>query len=887
MKAINLQTEYLTNPIGIDVQRPRLFWNCEGGNKQTAYQIIAKTDGEVVWESGIVETNRMTETFPVTTISRQRVEWQVCLRDENGVWGDFSSVAFFEMGLLKSSDWQAKWIKGDYVVNKRYRYPTDHFQKIFSTNDIIKARLYVTACGIYQVSLNGFILDEFVCAPGHTDYRKRIQYQTYDVTDLINCGENVINIEVADGWYRGAQGAWGHTYIYGKETKLFAQLEILHKDGTLTVIPTDETFLWANNGIRLFADLKEGEVVDANNSLFFEKHAKTVRFNASITASNNFPVKKHEKFSPTLITTPSGNKVLDFGQNISGFIGFSIIAKKGQKLFLRMGEMLDNNGEFTQDNVQLAMKKSPDNMKSVRFADNGKVLNVGQFDKGKVTPLQMLEYTCRKGKNTYESTFALYGFRYVLVETDIDFSPSDFYSVAVYSDFIQTGYFECSNTLVNRFVDCTLWSAKSNSADVPTDCPTRERSGWTGDSQVFFDSASYLLNYQPFARKHVKDITDRQARNGKFHQIVPKGGEDFWMATMNGSVGWADAGVLIPYRMWKKYGDTNVIKDNFEAMDRYASFMMKRTGAFSILAKPITLSRENKKYLVNKGQSYGEWAEPQDVNAFAIGDFINPHPEESTAYTVFVMRCMQEIAVFLGKEDKARTYAKYAEGCKKAYQELVTKKNFSLDTDRQAKLVRPLYLNLLTDEQADFAKKRLVRALDNYGWRLGTGFLSTPFILYVLTKINPEYAYRLLENEECPGWLFMPKNGATTVWEAWEGNSTKSRGIASLNHYSKGAVCSWLFDSVAGINIGKEPNTFIIKPIVGGTLTYAKASYSSIYGKVVSGWQKAGDKILFEVEIPSNTTAEIILTDDAIYQVESGKHSFSIDYKEYQEVKDE
>ncbi len=876
MKAINLKNEFLYNPICVDIQKPRFMWNCEGGIKQTAYRITATENGNTVWQSE-AESDSMSAVYPNELHSRERITWNVSLRDENGEWGEPSEDAYFEMGLLEQSDWQAKWICGDYSVNKKYRYPTDHFRKSFKAESIAKARLYITACGVYEAKLNGQRIGNFALAPGHTDYRKRIQYQTYDITDLVADGENTFDIELADGWYRGAQGAWGHTYIYGKQTKLLAQLELTDTSGNTHTICSDESFSWSNDGERFFADLKEGEVVDANKKATYNGHPKVVNFKANITASNNYPVTKHEKFTPKLIITPSGKRVLDFGQNLSGFVGFKVNAKQGQKLKLRMGELLDKNGEFTQDNIQLAMKKLPENMKYPRRDKSGRILNVGQFEKGKTTPLQMLEYICREGLNEYETAFALYGFRYALVEGNVDIVAEDFYSVAVYSDFEQTGHFECSNPLINQFVKCTLWSEKSNSADVPTDCPTRERSGWTGDSQVFFDTASYLTAYGPFARKHLCDMTDRQAKNGKFHQIVPKGGEDFWMTTMNGSVGWADAGVLIPYRMWKKYCDTKILEDNFDAMDRYARFMMKRAGSFSVLAKRVKMTKANKKYLVNKGQSYGEWAEPDDVNAFAISDFINPHPEESTAYTSYVMRCMTEIAEHLGKPDKAKLYREYAEGCKKAYEELVTLDNFSLDTDRQAKLVRPLYLDLLNDEQKEYAKDRLIKALDNYEWRLGTGFLSTPFILYVLTEINPEYAYRLLENEQCPGWLFMPKNGATTVWEAWEGNSTESRGIASLNHYSKGAVCSWLFDTCAGINMGEKTNTFVIRPIPGGTLTYAKASYMSVYGKVECNWEKKENKTIFTVSIPSNEEADIILPNGEAHHASSGVHLYEIE----------
>ncbi len=873
MKAINLKTEFLHNPIGIDIQNPRLMWNCEGGIKQTAYRIVATENGNTVWQSE-VESDSMSAVYSKELHSRERTTWNVTLRDEHGEWGEPSEDAYFEMGLLEPLDWQAQWIRGDYSVNKKYRYSTDHFRKSFKAESIAKARLYITACGVYEAKLNGRRIGDFVLAPGHTDYRKRIQYQTYDITDLVADGENTFDIEVADGWYRGAQGAWGHTYMYGKQTKLLAQLELTDTTGKTVTIGTDGSFSWSNDGAHLFADLKEGEVVDANKAPAFAGRAKAINFKVNITASNTYPVTKHETFTPVLIVTPSGKKVLDFGQNLSGFVGFKVNAKQGQILKLRMGELLDKSGEFTQDNIQLAMKKLPENMKYPRRGKNGRILNVGQFEKGKTTPLQMLEYTCREGLNEYETAFALYGFRYALVEGDVDIIAEDVYSVAVYSDFEQTGRFECSNPLINQFVKCTLWSEKSNSADVPTDCPTRERSGWTGDSQVFFDTASYLTAYQPFARKHLRDMTDRQARNGKFHQIVPRGGEDFWMTTMNGSVGWADAGVLIPYRMWKKYGDTRILEDMFDSMDRYAHFMMKRAGAFSVLAKPVRMSKANKKYLVNKGQSYGEWAEPDDVRPFAISDFVRPHPEESTAYTYYVMRCMTEIAEQLGKPNKAKLYREYAQGCKKAYEELVTLDAFSLDTDRQAKLVRPLYLDLLNEEQKEYAKERLIRALENYGWRLGTGFLSTPFILYVLTDINPAYAYKLLENKECPGWLFMPSNGATTVWEAWEGTATESRGIASLNHYSKGAVCAWLFDTCCGIQMGSRPNTFVIKPVPAGTLTFAEARYRSVYGEVCCAWRKTAERLYVDLTIPANTQATVMLPNGCETIVRTGEHHF-------------
>ena len=847
MRAINLKTEYLINPIGIDIKNPRLMWNCEGGKKQTAYRIVATSDGKTVWDSGNVQSSSMRAEYPKAPLSRQRVEWTVTLWDENDNEGEGAS-AYFEYGLLKASDFKGKWICGNYRVNKRERYPVDCFKKDFTATGVVKARLYVTACGLYEVKINGVRAGDFVLAPGHTDYRKRIQYQTYDVTALIQGGVNTITAELADGWYRGSCGAWGLRNQYGTQTKLLAQLELTDSNGNITRICTDETWSWSNDGTITFADNKDGEIVDARKKPTYSGRAKVVKCKVVPSASNNVALTEHERFTnPKVITTPKGNKVLDFGQNIAGYIAFNVNAKAGQRLKLRFGEMFDGEREFTQKNIQCATKK-------------------------RATPLQQVIYTCKDGVNKYKTKFAIFGFQYVLVEGDAPWKAEDFTAIAVYSDMEQTIKFDCSHPLINRFVQNTLWSAKNNHADIPTDCPTRERHGWTGDAQIFVNTASYMFDYDAFGRKYINDMNDGCRKNGCYRQITPKGGIDFYMNTMDGSAGWSDAGVLIPYRLWKQYGDDRIIKQDYAAMKKYAMYKIKTLGKWYLTALPTGVGCKYRKYIANYGQSYGEWAEPVDVNAFRISDFVCPHPEETTAYIVYMLEHMAEIAVALGKKDDEALYKKYADRARLGYQKLIETKKYSYDTDRQAKLVRPLYMHLLTKEQEEFAKKRLIQALENYGWRLGTGFLSTPFILYVLADMNIEYAYRLLENEEMPGWLFMPKMGANTIWESWEGTKAQG-GVASLNHYSKGAVCEWLFGQMCGIKVAGE-NKFVISPKPGGSLTHAKAEYQSIYGKVSCGWQKTQNGYTYAVTIPSNCTAEIILPDGKKRTVGAGQYTF-------------
>ena len=843
MKAIRLRTEYLVNPLGIDVQHPRLMWNCEGGVKQSAYQIV--TDN---WDSGKVETSSMHAFYPKELADRERVNWKIRLFDENGVAGEWSE-SFFEMGI---SSWEAKWITGDYKVNRNDRYPVDLFRKEFKVESPVeKARLYITACGTYEARIGGEKAGNFYMAPGHTDYRRRVQYQTIDVTGLLKTGKNEITLQLADGWYRGSCGAWGLKNQYGIRTKILAQLELTYTNGVKNVIVTEDSWDWCNDGTIRFADNKDGEVVEAFRVPLFRGKAKVTKHSVRPTASNNVPVTEHERFKPALITTPAGKKVLDFGQNIAGIISFNLNAKAGQRVLLKFGEMLDSDGEFTQENIQLKKKN------------------------GYTTPLQQVEYFCKDGVNEYKTTFSVFGFRYALVETEAEFKAEDFTAIAVYSDMEQTGFFESSDELLNNLFEATVWSAKGNHLDIPTDCPTRERHGWTGDAQIFFETAAYMFDFAAFSNKYLHDVYDLQSGNGNLPQIAPAGGVDKYMNAMNGSVGWSDVGILIPYRFWKMFGDESMIREFYDRMARYARFMEKRCGKSSkIFGEKIKLSEENAKYLVNAGQSYGEWAEPEDVCAFKWQDFVAPHPEVSTAYTAYVLGLMAEIADELGHDSDAEEFRSYSEGCRNAYQELVSGGKYTLDSDRQAQLVRPLALGLLNDKQKEYARKRLIKALENYGWRLGTGFLSSPLILFVLAEYDIDSAYKLLENKEIPGWLSMPKNGATTIWENWSGPfNTQGAGLGSLNHYSKGAVCEWLFKSMCGINVDGE-NRFVISPRPGGSFTFAKASYNSVFGKVESEWEKKDGKVVYNVVIPANCEAKIILPGGTELTAGPGEHFF-------------
>ena len=872
MKAIHLKIDYLTQPLGLENPVPRFYWNCQGGKTQTAYQICCTRAGKEIWNSGKVKSSTMThipyEGEPLR--SRDLVQWSVTLWDEEDQPGE-TAESRFEMGLLEQGDWQAKWITGDYKPRRNVRYPVDCFRKQFTVKPgVKKARLYATACGLYEASVNGRRIGDWAILPGNTDLRKRIQYQSFDVTDYLT-ENNRLDFFLADGWYRGTIGAFGPRNVFGRQTKLLCQLELTYEDGSRESIVSDESWSWSNDGPVRFADLEDGEVYDARLTPSFSGSAIAADSTGIPvpTASDNVLPKRQERFPAKLIITPTGKKILDFGQNLAGFISFRVQGKTGQQIRLRLGEVLDGHGEFMQSNMQeIRPVKEYSKLTEAMF-----VTGMGKLYRGKTqpTPLQEILFTCSGRADAYESRFTVSGFRYALIETDVDFAPTDFESVAVYSDLEQTGDFCCSNGMVNQLLCNARWAMKSNYLDVPTDCPTRERLAWTGDAQVFFETGAYFMNIAPFMRKWLRDMEDGQLKNGKVPAVVPYNGSSMCYNATGSSAGWQDAAILVPYRYWKRYGDIKLLRSAYEMMKKAARFMIDNTG---LKNKKAAKSNPYNKYTYEKGMHLGEWLEPKEFQEKISAKSRPDHPEECTAYLHYSMLHMVEVAEVLGQTTDEKLFREYADGAKKAYQWLFLK-NGAPDTDRQAKLVRPLAFGLAEGEVRSDVERRLAQAVVARQYKIATGFLSTPFVLGVLTQMGRvDLAYKMLENEKCPGWLYQVKHGATTTWESWEGY-TGYQGTGSFNHYSPGAVCQWLFDTVAGIRPDGE-NRFVIRPIPGGTLTDAKASYQSIYGLVESSWEKRDGKTVFTVTVPVNTTAQLLLPDGSSRSLAAGSYTYTV-----------
>ncbi len=848
LTAIRCKTNHLSDPLGID-STPLLSWNLFGsGSLQKAWRIRAAAsrsalaDGPLLYKSGWVEDASMiNHPYTPAIHSRQRVFWQVQIKDDRDECGPWSEPAWFECGLLSAADWQARWITGDYEPVQGTHYPVDLFRKRFSvTGPVKKARLYATACGVYEAYLNGQRVGSQVLTPGSTSYEKRVQYQVYDVTQMLADGENTLDLSLGEGWFRGNLGVWEHSSVFGERTAIYAQLEWTDESGQLHTIATDDSFAWCNNGPVYYNDLKGGEHVDARRTADYTGKARITSWDAPLCCSENVPVIEHERLRPVILQTPNGDTVLDFGQNIAGYVEFALAGERGHCVTLTMGEKLDAEGNFTLDNL----------LQRATFQEDHR-----DFD-----CFQKIVYHCAgTGREHYKPAFCVQGFRYVrLTNWPCEPQPEDFCAIAVYSDMEICGRFSSSSSDLNRIVENTLWSMKGNFLDVPTDCPTRERAGWTGDAQLFFNAGCYLMDFSAFFRKWVRDLFDDQADDGMIYNIVPRcephGGPN---AYVEGSAGWTDAGILIPARHMRHYFDRRILESYYDEMKRLASFLLSRRNEEAT---------DPSRYLVTSGFHFGEWTEPDVDMMTSMGDT----REEATAYLIYTLRTLADVAEELGHPDDAATYRLRANESQDAYLQAFVPDG-KITSDRMCKYVRPLALGLLDEnpKARHQAQGDLVAMVRERGHAVGTGFLSTPFLLDALTDAGcAEDAYQMLLKDTYPGWVYEIRHGATTIWENWTDD-------ASLNHYSKGAICDWIFGTACGIRILRE-NTFAIRPVPGSALDFASFDWMSPFGAVKSRWEWQGDGILFCVDIPSGCTAEVTLPGAETVTVGAGSWRWTV-----------
>lgn len=839
MKAIAIKVDTLRSPLGLQNRNPRITWVCDEGKKQVGYQYTILVNNETKYTSDFIESSDMFFAFPITLQDRDLVEVQITLQDENKKEETTSTT--FEMGI---NDWKAKWIQPELEIVPE-RQPASYLKKEFVVTKVGQARLYITAHGLYEAHINQKRVGDFILAPGTDDYRKRIQYQTYDVTDFLQEGTNVIEVTLGDGWYRGNNGIDGANHIFGDDIALLCQLEIEKE----VVVISDQSWLASQEGPIRLNDLELGEVYDSRKEKITSWHeVKEVSHPYDVVvASDEVFIQEQEHFKGERIETPNGEIVYDFKQNLAGYSAFTVNAKEGQKITIWHGETLDQEGNFTQKNI-----------------------DPGNRNKNGGIP-QKVEYICKEGMNTYKPTFSIFGFQYIKVETDVDLSDASFEAIAVYSAMPETATFECSNADVNQLFHNSMWSMKSNFVDIPTDCPHRERSGWTGDAGVFVHTGSLLHDSYTVFEKWLTECRFAQKKNGVVANIAPPIHTDGggFSTILDGSTGWGDAIVIVPYTLYKFYGDKKILEDNYEAMTKWVQYL----GTLAKKKKLANLFRNDplNPYVIEKGFHWGEWCQPDvDSGTELKNTMMKGAPKSATAYYYYSVKLLSEISGILGKTKECERLDSLSRVIKEAYLKYFTN-NGIVESDRQCDYVRPLAFGLLDKEEENARKLNALIKKSDY--HLNTGFLSTPFLCPVLCKYGyVDTAYRLLLQESRPSWLYAVKKGATTIWENWNGLDAGDN--ASLNHYSYGAVSGWLIDGVCGIQV--QDGTCTIKPQPYKLLEYAKATYDSPLGKVESGWKYNGDKIEYTFVIPANVEATLILPSGETTKLQSGKHTMVV-----------
>jgi alpha-L-rhamnosidase len=829
-----LRCEYLINPLGINVQKPRLSWRIESNEtnvRQTTYEIKVEITANslsnrknLIWSSGKVTSEQSVNVDykgPALK-SSTRYYWQVRIWDNKGKVAEWSTPAWWETALLDHKEWKAEWIVASNKSGEDHR--PSYFRKEFACRKkVLSARLYITSLGLYQVFLNGKKIGSDLFTPGWTSFNKRLQYQTYDVTNLLR-SENAIGAIVGDGWYRGNIGGKVQRNYYGDQLALLAQIEILFNDGTRQLVKTDNSW-FSGNGPIVTSDIYNGETYDSTvdisgwdkwgfNKDFFvpvmiDDHPKN-----TLVSSNSYPVRAISTIKPQkIIITPKGETVFDMGQNMVGWV--RITAKgEGKPIILQFAEVLDRNGNFYIENLRKA--KATD-----LFIPKGDQIQ------------------------TFEPCFTFHGFRYVKVENypgKPDMNCIE--GIVIYSDMPQTGMFTCSDSLINQLQSNIQWGQRGNFLDIPTDCPQRdERLGWTGDAQVFVPTASFNYDVAPFFTKWMLDLAADQLPDGKVPDVVPD-----VRSGRGSSTAWADASIIVPWTIYQAYGDTRILENQYASMKAWVGYMTQQAGD---------------DHLWTGDAHYGDWL------AFATtkSDYPGATTDKdliATGYYAYSTNLLAQIAKILGKNEDTEKYNGLARKIRAAFcHEYVTPAG-RLVSNTQTAYALALTFKLLPEDLISKAASYLAEDVKKMG-HLTTGFVGTPLLCQALSDHGySDLAFMLLMRKEYPSWLYPVTQGATTIWERWDGQkpdgSFQDMSMNSFNHYAYGAIGDWLYRYVAGIASDPEVpgyKHFYLKPHPGGGLTSASATLKTMYGTIQSEWNVVNDKINYICSVPPNASATI------------------------------
>jgi alpha-L-rhamnosidase len=878
-----LRVEHLPEAMGITNTQPRFSWTLpeETGpaatTAQAAYQITASNG----WDTGRVESaqhNLVPYSGPALQ-SRSRFDWRVrtWTTDATGTetesaWSEPMPV---ELGLLHTSDWMAQWIGPEEpVVAAPGERPGFALRKTFILDSVPEfARAYATAHGIYELFINGERVGDQQLTPGSTSYNTTLQVQAYDVTALLHPGTNTMRAILTDGWYRGTFGFTRDADMYGTHTAFLAQLEML-SGGRRRMIGTDGSWLVSETEI-LSADLMAGQRVDfrvLENSVRGEAAPAT---RAAVVQGCNYetltgpvapPTRIVAELLPVTITRlASGHQVVDFGQNIHGWVRLTRLGAPGETITLVHGEALDGNGDVTQDHLR-----------PLDFRNPGQFLAAGQVDE--VTGSGALG-------EVFEPRHTTHGFQYVSVRgLAANLVPEDITACLVQTDLEAIGSFTCSDERLNKLHEIVQWSFRDNACEVPTDCPQREKAGWTGDWQLFIPTGAYLYDVAGFSRKWLNDVRADQWENGVVANISPSPGPNItsadFMAFVNGSAGWGDAIVMVPWELYLATGDIGILAENWEAMKRWVNFV--RTTAESnrhadrAAASPTPAPHEQ--YLWDTGFHWGEWMEPDGPEPDLFGARSADHGIVATAYYRNTTALMAKVARVLGHGEEAAAFAELSENVRRAWETEYVDSSGHVTQPSQANCVRALAFHLVSPERCGPVTAQLVSLIKAAGTHVGTGFLATPYLLPVLADNGElDLAYELLMQDSEPSWLAMVDRGATTMWELWNGIDADGSPHQSLNHYSKGAVASFLHRYTAGLRQASGSAGYeriIIEPRPGAGLTSAATSHQGPHGPVQAQWTTDDGGLQLRATVPSGTTAEVRLPGQPAAVVGPGKHHF-------------
>jgi alpha-L-rhamnosidase len=846
-----LRVEYLTNPLGIDAERPRLSWrmtSAERNTVQAAYQLQVTRNERLIWDTGRTagDSSVFVEYGGPALESRRRYGWRVRVWDAKGRVSPWSAPAWWEVGLLQSSDWAAAWIGAVPSPTDSIGGPSPLLRRAFRVNGVVtRARLYATSLGLYEAFLNGTRVGDQLFTPGWTSYNRRLQYQTYDVTSLLKPGENVVGAMLGDGWYRGQLGFDGGRNVYGKRIGLRVQLEILYQDGRIEHVSSDTQWKTATGPI-LASDIYGGETYDARlerpgwadagyDDRTWAPVARLDPPGSRLLAPESPPVRRVGELKPVAIRrTASGETIVDLGQNFTGWARLKVRGPAGTVVTMRFVEVLDRDGNLYTANLRRA----------------------NQTDR----------YTLKGGgEEVYEPHFTFHGFRYVGVTgLPARADTGTITGIVVASDLPQTGSFETSDSLLNRLQQNIVWGQRSNFLDVPTDCPQRdERLGWTGDAQVFAPTAAFNMDVAGFFAKWLGDVAADQDSSGSVPWVIPDVlGAD--SSQGSGTAGWSDAAVIVPWTMYVAYGDRRLLERQYPSMRAWVEFERRRAGA---------------DFLWQPGWQFGDWLalhsdDPSYPGATTLTDFI------ATAYFAHSADLLARAARALGKASDAALYDKLFRDVRAAFNREFVSTGGRVGENTQTAYALALGFGLLPDSLVAPAGERLAAAVRGRGMHLTTGFLGTPQLLPVLSATSHfDVAYGLLMQRSYPSWLYPITRGATTMWERWDGirpdSSFQDAGMNSFNHYAFGAVGDWMYRTIGGISLdpsapaGKRVR---IAPRPGGGLTRARASLETPYGKVSSSWRLGERDFVLEASVPPNTTGDVVLIETTVDRVrEAGR----------------